>query len=290
MRVIMLRFPHLAEQILQKLDNKGLVKSREVQRSWQKFIDQRDYPWIRIVNIPAILSKGNKYLHLAAEYGQIHAFEMILNEDSDINLKNYLGQTPFLIACSKGRGNIVLLLLKIAEMIFDNSYNLKIDLNTKDEGGATAFHYACLAGHSEIVEMIINISSKLKIELSTGDNSDITAFQMACNNGHIGIVKLMLENSSGLQIDWNRKIFTKTGFQLACLKGHLKIAEMMINKSADLKIDLNTKDQDGHTAFHLACMGGDLEIERSNCTRIVEMLIDQSEYHKIDVTTKDDIG
>ena len=82
----------------------------------------------------------------------------------------------------------------------------------------------------------------------------------------------------------------KDCFQLACSKGHLKIAEMIINKSADLKINLNTKGQDGHSTFQLACMGGDSEIERSNCTKIVEMLIDQSEYHKIDVTTKTNRG
>ena len=61
----------------------------------------------------------------------------------------------------------------------------------------------------------------------------------------------------------------KDCFQLACSNGHLKIAEMMINKAADLKINLNTKGQDGHSAFQLACMGGDLEIERSNCTKVV---------------------
>ena len=77
--VVMLRFPHLAEQILQKLDNQGLAKSRKVVQAWQKFIDERDYPWLRIVNIPTVLAKRKTYLHLAAEHGQIDAFEMILN-------------------------------------------------------------------------------------------------------------------------------------------------------------------------------------------------------------------
>ena len=322
MRVIMQRFPHLAEQILQKLDNKGLAKSREVQRSWQKFIDQRDYPWIRIVNIPAILSKGNKYLHLAAGYGQIHAFEMILNEDSDINLKNYLGQTPFLIACSKGRMNIVAILLKnyyklkinlnkrdndgvtgfhlacqnghsdIAEMMMNNSSKLEINLNIKDKQGRTAFHLACMEGHSKIAEMIIKKSSKLKIDLSTKDNEDSTAFHLACFHGQLEVAKLIMENSSRLKIDWNgKKISDTTAFQLVCLEGHLKIAELIINNSAKLKIDLNMKGgNDGSTAFHLACVGGDSAIKMINSARVVEMLIEQSECHKIDLTVKDEYG
>ena len=68
---IMLRFPHMMEQLLQKLDYKGLAKSREVSRTWQKFIDRKMYLWLRIVNIPTILSNGNTYLHLAAKHGQI---------------------------------------------------------------------------------------------------------------------------------------------------------------------------------------------------------------------------
>ena len=61
---IMLRFPHLMEQVLQKLDDKGLLKSREVARSLQEFIDKLQYPWLRIVNIPTIpdlvISTGHK--------------------------------------------------------------------------------------------------------------------------------------------------------------------------------------------------------------------------------------
>ena len=41
---IFLRFPHLDEQIFEKIDNKSLTNSRVVQRSWHNFIDENDYP------------------------------------------------------------------------------------------------------------------------------------------------------------------------------------------------------------------------------------------------------
>ena len=67
---IMLRFPHMIEQLFQKLDNEGLAKSREVSRTWQKLIDRKMCLWLRIVNIPTILSNGNTYPRLAAKHGQ----------------------------------------------------------------------------------------------------------------------------------------------------------------------------------------------------------------------------
>ena len=61
MEQLILRFPHVAEQIFQQLDNEDLAKCRKVKKLWQKFIDERNYPWLRIVNIPTILRDGNTY-------------------------------------------------------------------------------------------------------------------------------------------------------------------------------------------------------------------------------------
>ena len=46
-----LRFPHLAEQIFEELDNKSLTNSRVVGASWHNFIDARDYPWKRFQEV-----------------------------------------------------------------------------------------------------------------------------------------------------------------------------------------------------------------------------------------------
>ena len=73
------RFPHLMDQILQKLDDKGLAKSRDVTRSWQNFIDVKNYLWLHIVKIPTLLNGGNTYLHLAAKHSQIDMLKVILD-------------------------------------------------------------------------------------------------------------------------------------------------------------------------------------------------------------------
>ena len=163
LRDLILRFPHLAEQIFQQLDNESLAKSRQVEKLWQKFIDERNYPWLRIVNIPTILQDGDTYMHLAAQYGQADMFEIILDEEENKNAKNHEGETPFLVACIKGHMNIALMVLKKADA-------LKIDLNAKDNLCQTAFYVACRNGHSDIVEMIIKNSSELKIDLNSKSN------------------------------------------------------------------------------------------------------------------------
>ena len=81
----MLKFPHLPEQIFQKLNNESLLKCREVSSSWQNTIDGRNYPWQRIVNIPTILDSRNVYLHLATKSGQIQAFLTAHSEEQDKN-------------------------------------------------------------------------------------------------------------------------------------------------------------------------------------------------------------
>jgi hypothetical protein len=250
MEELILRFPHVAEQIFQQLDNKDLAKSRQVERLWLKFIDERNYPWLRIVNIPTILQDGDTYMHLAAQCGQMDMFE-IIHEEENKNAKHCDGETPFLVACRKGHLKIALIvLLKKAD-------ELQIDLNSKDKWGQTAFHLACRNGHSKIAEMIMNKSSELKIDLNIKDVNGWAAFCM-------------------------EKFAGRTAFHVACAYGHSDIAEMIMKESSALKINLNIKDNYGCTAFHLACMYGGI--------RIVDMMIEQSESLELDLKAENSDG
>ena len=308
MENLILRFPHLAEKIFQQLDNKGLAKSREVKKLWQKFIDERNYPWLRIVKIPRILQGGYTYMHRAAQYGQTDMFEIILNQEDNKNPK-YWFETPFLIACRKGHMNIALMILK-------KSDELKIEVNTKNNYGFTAFHIACWNGHLEIAEMIMKYSSQLKIDLNSKDENDETAFHGACRNGKSEIAEIIMKNSSKLKIDLNGSC-GKTAFHFACENGNPEIAERIMKNSSELKIDLNSKDSKGETAFHLACwcrrsditeviMKKSLELKidlnskckwgnntsfhtacEVGCFKIVDMMIEQSESLELDLKALD---
>ena len=280
MNNFILRFPHLIEQILQKMDSKGLAKSREVATIWQKFIDTRMYQWLRIVQIPTILKRGNTYMHLVADYGQIDVFTVILDREADKNfennksdelkidfsVKNSCGNTAFHTACIGGK-------YKIAELMMKNSDNLKININEKNLYSKTAFAYACQNGHLEIVEMLMKNSESMNIELS------IIGYHLACSTRQTNIVKMLIDKSELLKLDLSPEDnWGNTGFHKACCAGHTDIVKILIDMSKYLKFDLSKGQGEyysGNTGFHFACRNGH--------ARIVEMLIDKSEFLNLDL-------
>ena len=162
---IISRFPHIAEEIFEGLDDQSLTSCRLVEKSWKNVIDGKNYPWKRIVkrrNLEQKWEYGNTYLHLASKYGHPEMFEKIFKEEIRKNPGNTSsGMTPFHFACEKGHSRIAEFILKSSiENIF-----LFIDLNAKDFSGKTGYHYACESGHVKIVELLINkIKGNYKIE------------------------------------------------------------------------------------------------------------------------------
>ena len=110
-----MRFLHLGEQIYEKLDNGSLLGSRIVARSWNDFVDYKDYPWTRIQKIVADLKKNCK---------------------DDVIFVWLSFATPFQLTCGKGQVNL-------AKVVMTNSARIGIDLNSKNRLGYTAFHLAC---------------------------------------------------------------------------------------------------------------------------------------------------
>ena len=259
---IMSRFPHLMEEIFHKLDDKGLVKYREVSRRLQEFVDKKEYPWLRIVKIPTRLEKGDSYLHLAAENCQFGTFEWILEREMDKKELHKSCSYLFLDACYFGRVILAEMLLnKLDELQYD-LMKIGILLNdnhlmTKVMYVESGFKNACRAGRVNIVEMLIDKSENEK-------NNPLTKWNP----------------TRSLRFNFTTKNnFGQTGFHLACVTGHSKVVEVLIERSESLNFDLTAKNDYGHTGFHLACAAGH--------TNVIKVLKDRSEYLKIDLTAKD---
>ena len=154
MEDLITRFQHISEQIFEQLDNKSLTTCRKVSKSWQKFVDNKNFAWIRIVNFPTIpliftanVNLQQTYLHVAAKTGQIGMFKMILESEEVKNPKSDFNVTPFHVACYFGQ-------YEIAKMLFENYVELKINLNELGSEGRTSLHMACERGHYKIVKML----------------------------------------------------------------------------------------------------------------------------------------
>ena len=271
MQDLMLKFPHLPEQIFQKLNLENLFKCREVAKSWQEVIDEKNYPWLRIVNIPTILLLGNTYLHLAAETGQIEAFKIAFSEEKDKNITNEYGKTSLHRACTRGRINIVqLLLLK--------NNDLKININAEDNHGATAFHWACFYGQTDVVKIFMENAAIYGIDLSAKDDIGCTAFHYAFAR-NLDVFQLFMENAAALSIDLNSQSeYGWTAFHIACRAGRTDVVKCFTENAAALSIDLNIKDLKGKTAFHMACEKSHLDI--------VEIFLENAAALNIDLNVK----
>ena len=160
---IFLRFPHLDEQIFEKIDNKSLTNSRVVQRYWRDFIDENDYHWR--TRIKDVVTSLNKKLGIYASTG-------------------YHCETAFHLACQSGYA-------KIAEMIMKKSVEFNIDLNAKNYDGDTTFHFACLWGETSIVDMMINNSESVNLDLTARNNYGQTGFQLAEMMKRFDVIKLI---------------------------------------------------------------------------------------------------
>ena len=245
MKEFIVKFPHLMIQILKKTNNEGLTKSKKVTRTWQKFIDEENYPWLRIVKIPTILQMDPTYgiptyLHLAAEYGQNDVFEMILKSEADkdlINLLCNMAPSPFLVACHKGY-------VEIAKMFLRKSKELEIVIRKKNNANLLDYHI------SNPSDRLRSSSKSNKFEPSLIVE---TGFRFACEAGHIKIVEMMICKVVSLELNLAAKdVFGRTGFHLACHAGHTNIVEMLIDKSETVDFDLKTKDLGGCTGFQHA--------------------------------------
>ena len=75
------------------------------------------------------------------------------------------------------------------------------------------------------------------------------------------MVKLLLDHSKARNIDLNsRDNNGRTGFHNACINGNLDVVKLLLDHSKTKNIDLNSKANNGNTAFHDACMEDNVDV------------------------------
>ena len=130
-------------------------------------------------------------------------------------------------ACKSGKTEIVKLLLEEEEIE---------DINAIDQSGGTAFMWACLNGHKDVVQLLLDNSEK-NIDLNARRASGCTALMYACIYGRKDVVKLILDNSDR-NIDLNARCDGGwTAFMRACAEGRKDVVKLLIEHSKTKEID-----------------------------------------------------
>ena len=241
----------------------------------------------------------------------------------DLNARDFIGRTPFHVACSRSNTEIVKLILEYSKdkggidlnardnlgqqtafhltcsrmswsreetvkLILDFSYeNDTIDLDAKNDKGRTPFQVACEDGKEEIIKLIFEYSKdKGGFAFNARDDRGLTAFHLACEGDSTETLKLILEYSKDKGgIDLNaRDDRGLTAFQLACRSRQVENVKLILNFSKENDaIDLNARDDSGMTALHSAITCGAIDI--------VKLILDFSLQHDgVNLNARDDNG
>ena len=269
MEEIILRFPVIAEQIFDQLDNQNVTKCREICKSWYDVTDRLQ--WIRkiqkltkdhqiswklvFVKIPTHFLKKlaltcEEYhddifhwlcspLHTAAHSGDLQLFKHIYEKSKDKNPKGTLGQTPFHAAARNGSLEIFRFIMERAE-----------DKNPKDKLGWTPLYLAAEHGHLEICKLICEKVSSLNPRTDCGR----TPLLEAANEGHLEICKLLV-----LKVEDKNPSDEKglTPLHAAARKGYLEIYKFIAERVKEKNPD---EYRDGITPLYLADVYGHYEI------------------------------
>lgn len=99
-------------------------------------------------------------LHWAVFYGQGDFVKLLIQHHANLDISNNTGQTPLICAVCNEREEMVVILLDDAT----------ITVNTQDNDGNTALHWAALLGYPQIAKILIDHGADRTILNNAGRN------------------------------------------------------------------------------------------------------------------------
>ena len=288
MEEVFLRFPHLAEQIFQDLDNYSLSQCRLATRSWKNSVDEhkyRDVTPIATKLIKTLTDCTDKSLEEILDDFNVDVVDLasdvykICNKHYD-DYNETIEETALFDAAENGYILVFILVMKnfahepeysCDECYRDYEYDpkadcacnedLKYEVNPSNEDAQTPLHYAARNGHWSICQLIIeyNVDNfNNPNDNNPADNRGQTPLHLAAKNGHLTICELILENiegiSSGAQFTEDPSI--PTPLHMAAANGHTSVCQLLLQNMRDK----NPADVSFRTPLHLAAENGHLAV------------------------------
>jgi len=122
------------------------------------------------------------------------------------------------------------------------------NINTKDSRrGMTPFWHAVLRGYVEIAEIIIAECEKKEVDIvNECCFGDYLFLHLVCGKYNLEMVKLFVKKGADVHVKYE----DRTLLHSACFTKYLELVKYLVS----LGIDIHALDQDGHTAFDIACI------------------------------------
>ena len=274
MEVLILRFPHLSENIFDQLDDQDLVKCQEACKAWQNYVAKQKFFHCRKIQKKIennqnfgefwrrVLSKVNTEISIQLFW----AVEKFFLEKNDSSTQ-WTPSGPLHIAASVGNLEIVEFIFQKCEIEknFIESYSnfnvgirtLQDSKNPRNHWGETPLHYAASKGHLKVCEYIVD-----KVEdKNPKDINGRTPLHYAAFNGYLQVYSLIMpkvQDKNPFDLNY------LTPLHYAAQHGYSQICEYILD-NADNK---NPNSNRGITPLDLAAVRGHLQVCKSIINKI----------------------
>jgi hypothetical protein len=172
-------------------------------------------------------------LHYAAEHGQEEVVALLLASGAEAHVMNKQRNTPFMLACMRGRIGVVRLLV---------NHTGGQGMEEKNSEGTTALHMAALLGHEGLVTYLLSEGA----QATSRDEDESTPLLRACGRGHMGVVRVLVQHT-GPQAVQETDEKGKTALHYAAEAARLEVVTFLLFAGADPTI----VDEDGRTPVEL---------------------------------------
>ena len=188
MEEVLIRFPHLGENIFQKLDSKSLIKCKNVDRTFNNFLKVEKSSYFRVIQwytncsetlMRKIVKKSGGAIIIVSVLREIFGNFMRGTKQNSKYLEKW-ESSPLLFAAYRGN-------LAAYQLIMENIENK----NPQNVYKLTPLHVAARNGHFFVCELIIN---NILEKNPRDQKSGWTPLHCAAQNGHLGVCQLILNN------------------------------------------------------------------------------------------------
>ncbi|XP_046378646.2 ankyrin repeat domain-containing protein 50-like isoform X2 [Haliotis rufescens] len=226
------------------------------------------------VDLSLVGDDGNTILHMACLGGDVEIVQYVLREiQMDINVAGHEGITPVMIGARTGN-----------QLLFDLLVSKGADVSIIDHHRNNVLHMACTGGDDVMVTDILLLK---QFSIKSRGQNGMTPIMFASRRGHVGVFDVLLSQKDDVSvkdddgnnilhlaslggddamthhvlietsIDINsRGKLGRTPVMLAAQCGHKGVFDVLWNTGADVSLF----DDEGNTALHLACSGGNDEM------------------------------
>ena len=190
---------------------------------------------------PNFVSNTHKTcFHLLSEKGSIQAFNFLIENGGNIEIKDRMRRTPMHLAAYFGN-------LDAVRFFIEN----KSAVNALNVRGMTALHLAVLSNHADIVKLLIDEGADPYIVISNNE----TVMHIAASEGCLQALEELLKHESWSLIEKEDDKGETPLHKATQGNPKFEIVDLLINKGANP----NAKNEFGYTPLHWAAKFGHLE-------------------------------